>query len=162
MPAIYFFMNNSMLSNDAGAARVLALVRDFRALIGQLKRRLREQARPDGLTPSQNAVIMRLERDGPMTVTVLARGEGVRPQSMGATVAALEAAGLVGAKADPADGRQTLLSLTDACRHLIADNRAAREDWLFQAVRAKFSPREQQELANAVALLQRLVDDPRQ
>ncbi|WP_413727246.1 MarR family winged helix-turn-helix transcriptional regulator [Sodalis sp. RH19] len=154
-------MKTQLLPNDADAARTLTLVRDFRVLIGQLKRRLREETRPGGLTPAQTAVIIRLEREGPMTVTGLARCEGMRPQSMGATVAALQTAGLIGATADPADGRQTLLSLTDACRQWVADNRAAREDWLFQAVRSKFSPQEQRELANAVALLQRLVDDPR-
>ncbi|NDL63934.1 MarR family transcriptional regulator [Enterobacteriales bacterium SAP-6] len=153
-------MNTDERPNEPGAARTLALVRDFRILIGQLKRWLREEARPGGLTPAQIAVISRLERGGPLTVTGLARAEGLRPQSMGATVAALQMAGLVAGSADPADGRQTLLSLTDACRKLIAGNRAAREDWLFQAVRARFTPAEQQELANAVALLKRLIDDP--
>jgi DNA-binding MarR family transcriptional regulator len=59
---------------------------------------------------------------------------------------------------DPADGRQTILSLTDACREWIKASRAAREDWLFRAIRTKLTPMEQEELATTVALLNRLVD----
>jgi DNA-binding MarR family transcriptional regulator len=91
-------------------------------------------------------------------VTTLARAEGVRPQSMGATVSVLEAAGLVQGAPDPTDGRQTILAITGACRKWLKASRAAREDWLFRAIRTKLTPREQDELAAAVALLTRLVD----
>ncbi|EQD59024.1 MarR family transcriptional regulator, partial [mine drainage metagenome] len=57
--------------------------------------RLREQAHPGDVTWSQMSVLGRLERDGPATVTRLARAEGVRPQSMGATVSVLLGAGLL-------------------------------------------------------------------
>ena len=46
--------------------------------------------------------VMAAYEEGPATVTSLARAEGVRPQSMGATVAALQEAGLVGGAPDPA------------------------------------------------------------
>ncbi len=77
---------------------------------------------------------------------------------MGATVSVLEAAGLVSGAPDPADGRQTILSLTPACRAWIKAARSAREDWLFHAIRTKLAPAEQKELAAGVALLKRLVD----
>ena len=135
-----------------------ALAAELRAVISTLTRRLREQAHSEDLTWSQKSVLTRLERDGPATVTALARAESVRPQSMGATVAALEAAGLVGGAPDPSDGRQTILSLTPAFRVWIAASRAAREDWLFQAIEAKLDAAEQDDLASAVILLKRLVD----
>ena len=135
-----------------------ALAGELRAVIGALTRRLREQAHSEDLTWSQKSVLIRLERDGPATVTTLARAEGVRPQSLGATAAALEAAGLVSGSPHPHDGRQTILSLTPACREWIKASRAAREDWLLQAIQAKLDPAEQEELAAAVALLKRLVD----
>jgi DNA-binding MarR family transcriptional regulator len=144
--------------NDPEAARASALAADLRVLIGKLKRRLREEAHSGDLTLSQTSVLSRLEREGPATVTTLARAEGVRPQSMGATVSDLEAAGLVSGAPDPADGRQTILSLTVACREMIKASRAAREDWLFRAIRTKLTPREQAELAAGVELLKRLVD----
>ncbi len=56
-------------------------------MIGKLSLRLREAAHPGDFTWSQKSVLTRLEREGPATVTTLARAEGVRPQSMGATMA---------------------------------------------------------------------------
>ena len=106
--------------HDPGAERASALARDLRVLVGALRRRLRAQADVGDFTPSQAAVLLRLERDGPATVTSLARAEGIRPQSLGATVAVLEAAGRVAGAPDPGDGRQTLLALTPACRAMIA------------------------------------------
>ncbi len=83
----------------------------------------------------------------------------MRPQSMGATVATLEAAGLIGGEPDPNDGRQTILSLTDACRKWISEGRAARHDWLTRKIEAKLSPEEQQALTKGVELLKRIADD---
>jgi DNA-binding MarR family transcriptional regulator len=141
------------------AVRASDLAQDLRALLGKLKRRLREQAHVGDLTPSQASVLLRLEKDGPATASSLARVEGMRPQSMGAVVAVLESAGLVRGAPDPTDGRQTLLSLTDACRKRVEEGRAARQDWLTRTLQARLSPQEQDKLAQAVELLERLVHD---
>jgi DNA-binding MarR family transcriptional regulator len=146
------------LSDAAADTDVSALAVELRVALGKLRRRLREHAHAGGLTLSQTSVLGLLEREGPATVTTLARAEGVRPQSMGATVAALEAAGLVSGSPDPSDGRQTILSLTDACRELVKNSRAARDDWLCHAIQSKLAPSEQAALASGVALLKRLVD----
>jgi len=119
---------------------------------------MREQSHPDNYTWSQISVIIRLERDGPATASALARAEGVRQQSMGATISTLEAAGLVKGSPDPADGRQTILSLTGACRKMIQAKRAAKEDWLFRAIQTRLSPAEQEQLATALELLKRIAD----
>jgi DNA-binding MarR family transcriptional regulator len=140
-------------------ARASALAAELRALFGKLKRRLREQTGSKDLTPSQVSVLLRLEREGPATVSALARGEGMRSQSMGATVAPLEAAGLLSGEPDPNDGRQTILSLTEACRTWIGEGRAARQDWLTRNIETKLSPEEQAVLAQGVELLKRLADD---
>jgi DNA-binding MarR family transcriptional regulator len=141
---------------DAVSASALAV--ELHTLSGKLKRRLREQASAGDLTPSQISVLAHLDRNGPTTVTALARAEGVRSQSMGATIAVLEAAGLVKGSPDPDDGRQTILSLTPACRELIRSGRAARQDWLLRAIQTKLTPQEQAQLAAAMKLLNRLVD----
>lgn len=134
------------------------LAADIRSLIGQLRRRLKKEAPKHGLTPPEQAVIIRLERDGPSTLTALAQAEGVRSQSMGATVAGLKQAGLVAGTPDPKDGRQTVLALTEACLQLLHAHRAAREDWLAQVITTRFTPDEQATLAAGVELLKRLVD----
>lgn len=135
----------------------VALALELRAFNGKLKRKLRDQADVGDLTPSQTAVLLHLESDGSATTSALARNAGMRPQSMGALVAALEAAGHVVGAPDPADGRQTLLSLTDACRCWLAEGRAARQDWLSRTIEARLSPDEQDQLAAALPLLGRLV-----
>ena len=146
-------------SDDPQAALAATLAQDIRGLAGKLKRRLREQSDAGDLTPSQTAVLLRLEKDGPATTSSLARAEGMRPQSMGTVIDALQNAGLVRGAPDPRDGRQTILSLTDECRRWIGEGRAARQDWLFRTIQARLSEKEQDLLTAAVELLQRIVDD---
>jgi DNA-binding MarR family transcriptional regulator len=141
------------------ADKISALAAELHALSGKLKRRLREQASAGDLTQSQLAVLGHLDRLGPTTVTALARMEGVRPQSMGATVGGLEALGLIKGSPDAKDGRQTILSLTPACRELIRSGRAARHDWLLRTIQTRLTPPEQGQLAAAMSLLNRLVED---
>jgi len=145
--------------DDRQASRASMLAQDLRALLGKLKRRLREQSHVGDLTPSQISVLLRLEKDGPATASSLARAEGMRPQSIVPVIAALENAGLVAGAPDPADGRQTILSLTKACRTWAEKSRAARQDWLTRTLQARLSLQEQDKLVEAVALLNRLVDD---
>ena len=144
--------------DDPDDARVLVLASDLRTLIGQFKRLFRDQASLGDMTLSQISVLGRLDRDGPATVTSLARAVGVRPQSMGATVSALETTGLVSGTPDPNDGRQTIWSLTPACREWIRVGRAAREDWLFHVIQRRLSAAEQEQLANGLVLLKRLTE----
>jgi DNA-binding MarR family transcriptional regulator len=149
----------SKAASRSETARAAALAAELRLLVGRLRRRLRAQAQFGDLSSSQVSALGHLERGGAATVTALAQAEGVRPQSMGATVAALEAAGLVQGAPHPSDGRQTLWSLTKACRDRIQASRAAREDWLQRAILAHLDGAEQKTLAQAVTLLKRLVDD---
>lgn len=131
----------------------------LRMVTGKLSRRLRESAPPGDLTWSQVSVLGYLVRDGAMTITELATAEGVRTQSMGATVASLLAVDMVQGEADPHDGRKTCYSPTPAARALIAANRAMRDDWLVRAIDTQLSASEQQLLLSAIPLLQRLADN---
>lgn len=148
-------MNKSDTAADPETLHVMA--EDLRVLVGKLRRRLREEAHVGDFTPSQVQVLGLLERDGPATVTALARAQGMRPQSMGETLSVLKAAGLVSGAPDPNDGRQTVLSLTPAFRKKIKASRAAREDWLFRTIQTRFTAAEQQQLAIGVDLLKRLI-----
>lgn len=146
-------------SPDPRIAQAHTVAAELRALIGKLRRRLRKTLVVEGLTLSQLPVLGLLDREGPATVSELARAEHVRPQSMGVTVAAMQAAGLLIGTPDPGDGRRTLLTLTPLARELIRSTRAAREDWLFHAIRDRFNAGEQDALARGIALLKRLADD---
>jgi DNA-binding MarR family transcriptional regulator len=146
------------MSEDPGASNAQVMAGELRVLIGRLRRRLREGGQVGDFTPSQVSVVTFLEREGPATVTTLAKAEGVRPQSMGANVAALQAAGFITGEADPNDGRQTILSLTQVARDEIASGRAAREDWLYRAITTNLDERDQRQLASAIEILKRIAD----
>jgi DNA-binding MarR family transcriptional regulator len=133
-----------------------ALAAQLRILLGHVARRLRERDGFGDLTGSQKSVLLHLERDGPATVSALARAEGVRPQSMGATIAALEAAGVVIGAPDPSDGRQTIMSLTPAFVEKIKTGRALREDRLLKAIEANWSEKDRDDAVRAIELLERL------
>jgi DNA-binding MarR family transcriptional regulator len=139
-------------------ARALAAAVDIRALVAKLRRRLAEESAPGEFTPSQTAVVRRLLTEGQSTLTALARAEGIRSQSMGTLVSSLEAAGFVRGEPHPTDGRQTILSLTDAAHETILAGRAAKEGWLFRTIRSTLNGAEQEQLVAAIALLNRLVD----
>ena len=143
---------------DPESAEAVALAAELRIVIGALRRRFREQADEGDLTSAQKSVLLRLERDGPTTGSALARAEAMRPQSMGAIIAALEAAGHVAGAPDPSDGRQTIISLTDQFREWVRAARAARQDWLLRSLQARLTAQEQRQLAGAVELLKRLID----
>jgi DNA-binding MarR family transcriptional regulator len=139
-------------------AQPQALAVELRVLAGQLKRRLREQTNLGGISWSQVDVLRRLDLEGPATVSALARAEGMRPQSMGAIIAALTKAGLVQGEPHPSDGRQTLLSVTETFHSWLKLSRAAREDWLSHTIQARLDMAEQQQLADAIVLLKRLLE----
>ena len=128
---------------------------ELRVVLGQLMRRLRVEHR---FPLSQGAVLGRLDRQGPLSTVELATAERVRPQSMGQTLAELETQGLVSRRPDEADGRRTLLELTDAGRQTLAEDRQRREGWLTQAIEHEFSAEEQEVLAQAIPLLARLTE----
>lgn len=131
------------------------LASELRAVLGRLVRRLRAE---HGFPISHGAVLGRLEREGPQSVSDLAHAERVRPQSMAQTVAELEADGLVRREPDPGDRRRALVQLTEEGRRVLGAERGRRESWLAQAILNDFSPREQAILGEAIELLRRLAE----
>jgi DNA-binding MarR family transcriptional regulator len=134
---------------------VSLLASELRVVLGQLVRRVRAEHR---FSLTQGAVLGRLDRHGPQSTADLACAERVRQQSMGQTLAELEAQGLVSRRPDAGDGRRTLLELTDNGRQALAEDRARREGWLAQAIEQGFSAGEQEVLAQSVPLLARLTE----
>jgi DNA-binding MarR family transcriptional regulator len=132
-------------------------VAELSLAIGQLVRRLRMEANPGELTWSQIATLARLDKAGAMTTADLARSEFVKPQSMGATLADLEQAGLVQRRPHPSDGRQVLFALTAEGTETRRQRNIAKREWLLAAM-ARLDPAEQQTLAAAAALIKRLAE----
>ncbi|MEU0598502.1 MarR family transcriptional regulator [Streptomyces sp. NPDC006393] len=95
------------------------------------------------------STLARLEREGPARLTALAAAEGVAQPSMTQLVQRLERRGLVRRVDDPADGRVTLVAVTDAGRELLAERRRLRDGRLADLL-AALPAEEQQALGEAV------------
>jgi DNA-binding MarR family transcriptional regulator len=132
-----------------------ALAYELRETTGRLIRRLRAEPGP---AMHVLTVLGHLDRQGPAGVSDLAAAQGMRPQSMAQTVREMEAAGLVTRRPDPGDGRRQLVELTGAGQELILASRAAREDWLAQALERELDDRERALLRDALALLARIAE----
>jgi DNA-binding MarR family transcriptional regulator len=131
------------------------LASDLRVVLGQLMRRLR---REHGFPLSHGAVLGRLDREGPSSVSDLAAAERVRPQSMAQTVGDLEGDGLLTRRPDPDDRRRALVELTESGRETLAADRRRREGWLATAIADDLTTEEREVLARAVELLRRVSD----
>jgi DNA-binding MarR family transcriptional regulator len=132
------------------------LAGELRGLIGQLHRRMRQVDNADVLTPSQSAVLARLEREGPATQAQLAAAEHVRQQSMAATLAVLDELGHLDRARDPDDGRRIVISLSELGEKTVHGVHQHREEWITGALATGFTEEERGKLAEALPLLRRL------
>jgi DNA-binding MarR family transcriptional regulator len=137
----------------ASEADVGRMANQLRVVLGRLVRRLRAEHR----FPLMHASVLgRLDREGPLSTVDLANAERVRPQSMGQTLAELEAQGLIERRPDPEDGRRTLLELTQPGREVLTEERRRRDGWMARAIEAELDEQERRTLGQAVELLERL------
>jgi DNA-binding MarR family transcriptional regulator len=139
-----------------GDVDAMRLASELRLVLGQLMRRLRAEHR---FSLSQGAVLGRLDREGSLSIGDLAVAERVRPQSMTQTVSDLESEGLIARRADPKDGRRTLVELTEQGLEILEEDRRKRVGWLARAVSEDLSAQEQQVLSEALELLRRLSEN---
>ena len=131
----------------------------LRVSIGLLMRRMRQLKAEGEITLPESSALTRLDRGGPATSSELARQEQISPQSIGATLAGLEARGLVERRADPADGRRAVMSITGPGQQVLRDRRNESTRRLAQALSAGFSGAELDQLMVAVPLLERLAQN---
>jgi DNA-binding MarR family transcriptional regulator len=111
-----------------------------------------------GLSPSQTSVLLRLDKGGASSTTLLALAEGVRSQSMTATLNALEEQGLIERAPDPEDGRRQFITLSRAGRARASNDRRGRQEWLAQSMDQRFTAVQIRTINEALALLTELVD----
>jgi DNA-binding MarR family transcriptional regulator len=144
-----------------GRRTLEAEVIDLTQSLGQLIRRVRAAAASHELSLSEGAVLARLEREGPATIAELARAEGIKPQSMGATVATLEERGFIERRPHPTDGRQMNIELSAKGHAVRKSTRDAKRTWLAQAI-SKLDEQEQETLFAAGRIIRSLIENDQQ
>ena len=130
---------------------------DLMSAIGLLVRRVRAQTDTEEFSWAERLVVARLARSGATSIAELARAEGMKPQSMGSTIAALEAAGVVEREPHPSDGRQSLIALSAKGKAVRKTIRDAKIAWLEQAL-ARLEPHERETLFAAGRVIARMVE----
>jgi DNA-binding MarR family transcriptional regulator len=126
----------------------------------RLRARLRnESSAPDRpWTWSQLSSLLRVIENGSLTASELAQIEHVRPQSIAETVTALKAEALIETAPDPTDRRKSLISATARGREVATSVIERREEWLAHALESVATPAEQQLVADAIAVLNKIAD----
>jgi DNA-binding MarR family transcriptional regulator len=126
---------------------------------------VRHLADRTGLGLTANLTLGTLDREGPARVTALATAASIRQPAMTELVQRLERQSLVTRVDDPGDGRAALVTITNAGRALLDDQRRDRRDRLAELLTALPADDEVTlTLAMHVALpiIRRLIDDAQQ
>ncbi len=93
-----------------------------------------------------------------MTPGALAIRERVRPPSMTRVIASLVELGFAVRTADPADGRQVLISVSPAGARLVEEEKRASQEWLAKRL-AKLTSEERKTLMTAADLMLAIVEE---
>lgn len=136
----------------------VGVAQQLRVLVSRLRRRLQEESSIGDLSAPEASALARLTAGEPASASQLAGAERVRPQSMATTLATLQRRGLVRRESDPHDGRRQLLYLTDAGRAYAEGARSHRHEWLARAFAERLSAAELATVADALELLERVVE----
>ena len=132
----------------------------LRLAVARVNRRSRQAGLSNGddLTASRLAALATVEKHGPLTLGELAAMEQVQPPSMTRIVARLEEQGFVTREVDPSDRRIARVAITAEGTTVLAVNRTRRTAFLAQRVE-RFTDTERAQLAAAIPLLERLLED---
>jgi DNA-binding MarR family transcriptional regulator len=131
----------------------------LRLAVTRLNRRLRAEA-DSGLTASGTAALATIGRRGPLPLGELAALEGVKPPSMTATMAILEAEGLIARTGDESDRRVSRVALTARGRQRLERARSRKTAYLAARLE-RLDERQLEQLDQAVSLFELLLEEGR-
>jgi DNA-binding MarR family transcriptional regulator len=131
------------------------LAAELRVALGQVFRRVRAE---HGFPMGQGAALGALDREGPQSISDLAAGAKMRPQSMAQTVKELEESGYVERRPDPHDGRRSIVELTPQGLERLQSDRRRRDGWLARTLDEELTREERATLAAAAPILRRIAN----
>jgi DNA-binding MarR family transcriptional regulator len=130
----------------------------LRTSVNRLHRRLRQESLA-GLSPAQASALGSVSRLGSPTLGELAAREMVQPPSMTRIVAGLLDAGMITRVTDATDRRSARVRITPTGKRALERIRTLKNAFLTRRL-ADLSPGERAGTADAVALLERLLEEP--
>jgi DNA-binding MarR family transcriptional regulator len=113
---------------------------------------------PDRAALSASMALGTLHREGPVRVTALAAAGGVGQPSMTELVNRLQRVGLVTRVDDPEDGRAALITITNAGRALLDDQRRERRQRVAELL-AGLTPRDESTLTLAMHVARPIIQE---
>ncbi|MDP7738520.1 MarR family transcriptional regulator [Mycobacterium paragordonae] len=134
------------------------LAADLSLAVMRLARQLRFRNASSPVSLTQLSALTTLANEGAMTPGALAIRERVRPPSMTRVIASLADEGLVDRAPHPVDGRQVLVSVSEAGAELVRAARRARQEWLADGL-ATLDDAQRDILRSASDLISTLVDE---
>ncbi|GIF66579.1 MarR family transcriptional regulator [Asanoa ishikariensis] len=133
----------------------IATARRIRTGVAAYSERIRAE-RAGLLTLTQTAVLGQVYRHGAMTPGEIADRLRAKPQTLTRVLAALEERALISRTPDPADGRQALVTITDAGRATLRDEMHPRDVFGAALIAQELTEEERDLLTIAARLLERL------
>jgi DNA-binding MarR family transcriptional regulator len=124
-----------------------------------MARRLRQESDP-GLTPSQLAALVTIERHGPLTPSEVAQIERISRPTATRILRGLVDAGLVDRRPDPVDGRSALVEIEDRGSKLLNRLRSRKNAYLSRRL-AGLDPEDLETLDSAAEIMERLLERDR-
>lgn len=125
-----------------------------------LLRRLAQEDRSSGVSPSRLSALSVLVFGGPRTIGALATMEGVTPPTMTRLVAGMVADGLVERMPDESDRRIVHVAASDRGRALLLAGRDRRVATL-ATMMAPLTPKERRRLDTAAAIIEHMLTSTR-
>jgi DNA-binding MarR family transcriptional regulator len=131
----------------------------LRLAVNRMARRLRQEASID-LGPASISALASIERSGPLTPSELARIEGIQRPTATRILDRLADAGLVTRAADPADGRCSIVQVTEDGRKTLTGLRKRKTAYLARKMRA-LPDDDVAALARAAEILEQVLEEDR-
>ena len=140
------------------SAESVQLANRLRPVLLMLNRYLRREARVEGITAGQAALLGQIRNHPELGAGDLAAREGVSAPVMTRALDRAEQAGLITRSRSVEDGRRIRLALTTKGTRVLRSVRRRRTAWLAERLES-LSPAELRAVDEAIAPLLRLVED---
>lgn len=144
--------------SDAAEERAREVSVSFGLALSRMQARIKKESGRsyEGITPSQVAMMQRLETAGQMSVTELAAAEHVSQQAITQRLALLAPTGFVETHKDAHDARKKAVGITQRGEQALREMSEAGSGWLTREIAAHASPADLDALERATEIMERL------